>query len=278
VYNSPYAFSENKVINGVELEGREWLKAIGGLATGNPSDFATGLTVALSGLQEDAEGAMQADVRYSSGTSGQADKNLPGAVQDVINTADKGSDIAATFAPALDVANITLTFASMIPIGEAGLPAAMGGAAALDFSAEAFSSRISLADGFSMKAAPSMDDLTQQVTQTVLDLKADKQSPAAVVGAMAPDGSTSIATSGGQPSIIAPNLSIAADQVGGVGSVNAGNKVGCCAEFHAANDLMLKNPTLNATDLKFTDAMRAKGGGTKIVPACSNCATMFNIK
>jgi hypothetical protein len=68
-------------------------------------------------------------------------------------------------------------------------------------------------------------------------------------------------------------LANAAQEVGGVGAVNAGNTVGCCGEFRAANQLMPNNPSLNATDIKFTDAIRP-GQMTTVAP-CQNCKTIF---
>jgi RHS repeat-associated protein len=155
VYNSTYAYAENRVVNGIDLEGREFWRMAAGILSGNPSQTNLGLTGMIANLQDDANGAMQSSSRLASGTSGQADSRLPGAVQNVINTADQANDAAASAQPALDVLQTTAAFASLTPIGEAGLPAAMGGSAA-SFSADAFSSRINLVDAFSLKASPDL--------------------------------------------------------------------------------------------------------------------------
>jgi filamentous hemagglutinin len=71
---------------------------------------------------------------------------------------------------------------------------------------------------------------------------------------------------------INPQLSEAAEQVGGVGAVNPGaSPVGCCAEFDAANQLTNQGSSLG--DIQFTDAIRPRTG--EVVPKCPNCEVMF---
>jgi hypothetical protein len=106
----------------------------------------------------------------------QVDSHLPSGVQTVINTADKANDIAASAGPALDVLQATNTLASFTPIGEAGLPAVMENAAAQSFSTAAFSSRINIADNFSLNAAPAESSISpkvQEALNTLNDIKAD---------------------------------------------------------------------------------------------------------
>lgn len=52
-----------------------------------------------------------------------------------------------------------------------------------------------------------------------------------------------------------------------------GNIVGRCAEFRAANDLMLKNPRLKAKDIDISGALRPRR--QKHVERCDNCKSMF---
>ena len=71
---------------------------------------------------------------------------------------------------------------------------------------------------------------------------------------------------------INPQLSEAAQQVGGVGALNPGaSPVGCCAEFDAANQLTNQGSQLS--DIQFTDAIRPRNG--EVVPKCPNCQAMF---
>lgn len=64
-------------------------------------------------------------------------------------------------------------------------------------------------------------------------------------------------------------------EVGGVGAKNAGNVVGCCGEFRAANELMLNNRALQPTDIKFTPAIRPRT--MEVIIPCSNCRAIFKI-
>lgn len=75
---------------------------------------------------------------------------------------------------------------------------------------------------------------------------------------------------------VAPQLEAAAASLGGVGARNAGNTVGYCGEFHAANELLNPNPGYGTGDLKFTPAVRPRTG--QVVPPCSNYGQMFNVK
>ncbi|MEZ2686638.1 hypothetical protein ACBQ20_17850 [Proteus vulgaris] len=52
-----------------------------------------------------------------------------------------------------------------------------------------------------------------------------------------------------------------------------GNTLGRCAEFRAANELMLSNPNLKVKDIQFTPAVRPRTG--EVVPRCDNCTNMF---
>jgi filamentous hemagglutinin len=88
-------------------------------------------------------------------------------------------------------------------------------------------------------------------------------------------GATAVGSSGplSRLGTINPDLAAAADQIGGVGSMNPGapSPVGCCAEFDGANQLM--NQGSNLGDIDFTNAIRPSSG--KVIPKCENCATMF---
>ncbi len=118
-----------------------------------------------------------------------------------------------------------------------------------------------------------MDDLTTAVKNTAADLKSTGKAPATVVGAEL-NGKTAIATSGTPPSKIAPQLQNAADKIGGVGTKTAsGNTVGCCAEFKAANELLIKNPSATPQQVNFTEAIRPRTGQT--IPMCENCNATF---
>lgn len=81
-------------------------------------------------------------------------------------------------------------------------------------------------------------------------------------------------SSGAVPDIIAPELEAYADSLGGLGVKTAcGNTLGRCAEFRAANELLLSNPSLKLSDIKFTPAIRPRTG--EVVPRCENCINIF---
>ena len=78
------------------------------------------------------------------------------------------------------------------------------------------------------------------------------------------------------PSIISPSLEKRASQIGGIGSTGVtgqnGNIVGCCAEFHSANQLLIEGSQIH--NLKFTAAVRPKKPDID-VPTCPNCLKTF---
>lgn len=51
-----------------------------------------------------------------------------------------------------------------------------------------------------------------------------------------------------------------------------GNTVGCCAEFHAADDLIAGGSVLS--DIRFTKAIRPRLKTS--IPACENCLKLFS--
>jgi hypothetical protein len=117
--------------------------------------------------------------------------------------------------------------------------------------------------------------LQQNVIKTAENFKQAGKNLSTVVGAELPNGAKTIATSGPIPENIAPELQNAAGEVGRVGAVNGGITVGCCAEFRAANELLLDNTQFGIEDLSFTKAIRPRTG--QIVAPCENCQTMFGI-
>jgi RHS repeat-associated protein len=94
-----------------------------------------------------------------------------------------------------------------------------------------------------------------------------------VVGAEL-EGQTVIAGSGAPPTAVAPQLQGVVGEMGGIGTKTAtGNTVGCCAEFHAGNQLLLENSAATPQQINFTNAIRPRTGQT--VPMCENCKTTF---
>ncbi|OYQ50365.1 hypothetical protein CHX27_00960 [Flavobacterium aurantiibacter] len=128
------------------------------------------------------------------------------------------------------------------------------------------------------KATPVTSEMTalnNSVRNIATEMGAAGRSPATVVGAEL-NGQTTIATSGNIPAIIAPELEAASTQLGGVGTRTAsGNRVGCCAEFQAANELLLQQPSAIPSQIRFTDAIRPRTG--EVIPPCSNCETIFGL-
>ena len=70
-----------------------------------------------------------------------------------------------------------------------------------------------------------------------------------------------------------PVLEAIADELGGVGTTRCGNGIGCCAEFHAADELISKGSVL--TDIRFTEAIRPRNNA--LIPPCENCLQMFKL-
>ena len=68
-----------------------------------------------------------------------------------------------------------------------------------------------------------------------------------------------------------PVLEAIADELGGVGTARCGNVIGCCAEFHAADELISKGSVL--TDIRFVEAIRPRNN--VVIKPCDNCLQMF---
>lgn len=89
-------------------------------------------------------------------------------------------------------------------------------------------------------------DALHQLDGFVKSFADSKYKPATAIAAIDPlTGKISTASSGSVPSIIAPELYDYAQKLGGLGvKTTCGNTLGRCAEFRAANDLLLANPNL----------------------------------
>ncbi|RNA61957.1 RHS repeat-associated core domain-containing protein [Chryseobacterium nematophagum] len=125
----------------------------------------------------------------------------------------------------------------------------------------------------SIRTASRMSKLSSEVSATASELSATGKAPATVVGAEL-NGQTTIATSGAPPSVIAPQLEGAVNELRGIGTKTAsGNTVGCCAEFQAGNELLLNNLSAAPSQINFTEAVRPRTG--QAVPMCDNCKATF---
>lgn len=116
-------------------------------------------------------------------------------------------------------------------------------------------------------------DAEQQLIKYIAGI--GRNPPATAIGAVDPTtGRIVTMSSGPVPAVIAPELKAYADSLGGLGVKTAcGNTIGRCAEFRAANELMLANPRLKLEDIKFTAAVRPRSGLP--VPRCDNCKNIF---
>lgn len=121
-----------------------------------------------------------------------------------------------------------------------------------------------------------LDDASKQLDQLIGSF--GKYKPPTVIGAVDPlTGNIVTASSGTVPSQVAPELQAYADELGGLGVKTAcGNTLGRCAEFRAANELLLSNPNLKLSDIKFTPAIRPRTG--VVVPRCDNCTNIFGVE
>ncbi|UZE18830.1 hemagglutinin repeat-containing protein [Pseudomonas sp. B21-054] len=123
------------------------------------------------------------------------------------------------------------------------------------------------------RVAKLLEDANQQLEQFIGTF--GKYKPPTVIGAVDPvTGKIVTTSSGAVPSRIAPELQAYAEKLGGLGVKTAcGNTLGRCAEFRAANELLLNNPGLKLSDIKFTSAIRPRTG--EVVPRCENCTNIF---
>ena len=134
--------------------------------------------------------------------------------------------------------------------------------------------------GLSVKAASEVNAqrLLAEADKRLLAYAATfgKNAPATSIGAVDPlTGRIATLSSGEVPTIIAPELKEVAERLGGLGvRTSCGNVLGRCAEFRAANELLLLNPNLKLKDIKFTEAIRTRKPEI-IIPRCENCQNTF---
>ncbi|WP_419736487.1 hemagglutinin repeat-containing protein [Pseudomonas sp. COR18] len=123
------------------------------------------------------------------------------------------------------------------------------------------------------EAGKLLEDASRQLEEYIATF--GKYKPPTVIGAVDPlTGRIVTASSGAIPDVIAPELKAYAESLGGLGVKTAcGNTLGRCAEFRAANELLLNNPGLKLGDIKFTSAIRPRTGD--VVPRCENCTNIF---
>ncbi|MER2950361.1 VENN motif pre-toxin domain-containing protein [Morganella morganii] len=120
-----------------------------------------------------------------------------------------------------------------------------------------------------------LNDASKQLDEYVNSFADSKYKPATAIGAVDPLTGKIVTTSNGAvPAVVAPELQAYADKLGGLGVKTAcGNTLGRCAEFRAANELLLANPRLKLKDIQFTPAIRPRTG--EVVPRCENCKNIF---
>ncbi|WP_226101917.1 hemagglutinin repeat-containing protein [Dickeya oryzae] len=120
-----------------------------------------------------------------------------------------------------------------------------------------------------------LTDASKQLDKYVNSFASSKYKPATAIGAVDPLTGKIVTTSNGAvPTVVAPELQSYADKLGGLGVKTAcGNTLGRCAEFRAANELLLANPSLKLKDIQFTPAIRPRTG--EVVPRCENCKNIF---
>ena len=121
-------------------------------------------------------------------------------------------------------------------------------------------------------------ELQSLLNNSIQNLKKLKLTPATAIGAVDPiSGKMIVATNGDIPTKIAPQLLEYANKLGGVGVKTAcGNVLGRCAEFRAANELMLNNKLLKIEDIVWTKAVRPRNGAK--VERCENCTNIFGVE
>ena len=116
----------------------------------------------------------------------------------------------------------------------------------------------------------------KKLNETMAPHKGKRNAPSIMVAAYTATGLIEVASNGDIPGKIAPELQELADRHGGVGAkTECGNTIGRCAEFRAANKLLLDNPDLKLKDIKFTKAKRPRTGQAR--PYCDNCVNIFGV-
>jgi hypothetical protein len=214
VHNSTYAYAENRPIDGIDLEGKEFWRMVAGIAQGNSSEANQGIVGIFLKLGDDTHEAMAASARLATGETDQTNGQAPPAVQGVINTANELNDYAASAMPAIDAVDATAQLASLVPIGEAGVPASMGMAAARDFSTAAFDSRINSADNFSLTAAP-----TQEISPAPL-VSPQSNTPSFIVDQSGTAFPVPKGASGPEPNLNPAGIQTGVKFTGGSGGAN----------------------------------------------------------
>lgn len=102
-YNTTYAYAENRPIDGIDLEGKEFLRAVGNFLTGNTAQGTADIAAWYYGKQAEYNESVNASARLATGTSGSAINKLHDQLK------------AAT--PIKDVLDYTATVGSLIPSG-----------------------------------------------------------------------------------------------------------------------------------------------------------------
>ncbi len=122
-YNSTYAYAENRPIDGIDLEGKEFWRTVGNILT-DPANPPAHIAIYIAQKKAEYQGSIDATARLATGTSERPSTPAPAAIQKVQSTINKMNDINKAAQPYLDVLEITNTLGSLVPISEAGLIAA----------------------------------------------------------------------------------------------------------------------------------------------------------
>ncbi|TSE09853.1 DUF6443 domain-containing protein [Aquimarina algiphila] len=237
-YNSTYAFQENKLGMGIELEGAElfgWIKdkfwyGLMGQPRGGDMNTHLDMTPTSSGPTKNITGNYFGDAAY---------KLLGG---ETISKAADGNVMAQG----------QVIMNGMVALSPAGRGSSLASSAETKLASSALQTEVK-----------TVASNTSKKVSTIIggELK----------------GSTSIMGAGKASATgdIPASLLKAAEKAGGVGAVNPGTKspVGCCAEFKVATELLIKHQDAIPSQIRFTKAIRPRTG--KVVPPCDNCKKVF---
>lgn len=256
VYNSVYAFSENKVTAHVELEGLESASIHVVQSVFNKIiELGTDMPNGAAQLQQGA--INKAEVV----TGGNA--NLPQAVQQLKSVSAElqiNAGVAQMVKPGMEMA--LMVGSATVGVEFPTSPSLVTGMPVLK-------------QQFSLSPSAAFANVNEVASQASAALNAMGQSPAGVVAMSLPDGTAvSVATSGFRATNVAPQWAGAVKQLGGLGTKVNGNTVGACAEFNAGNQLLLANPSVSPSQLVTSDVYRPRTSA--LVPTCQNCQTLFS--
>jgi RHS repeat-associated protein len=121
VSNSTYAYAENRPIDGIDLEGLEFLRTVVNSIL-DPYSAGIHWSIYWSFKKYEYGESVDAMGRLSSGTSAKPTSPGPAPIRRMQAGVNVLNDIDKAIQPGLDILDVSATLMSFVPIGEAGMP------------------------------------------------------------------------------------------------------------------------------------------------------------